>query len=249
MDKPLSIVLRAVGATQTARDVGKVDSSVSGLTKRAGTFATALRTNVSGAMSTFGGRIKQLIGVGAGFLGVGGPDRARGGPRDSISKAQAWGEASLRLAQITKLPIEMTSKLIDATRLLRESRGSSSSASSLAPESTEEVHPRLGLRTPQQHNRGEGARASRGRPEQASTRRALSASRRPPDSKRYFTSSTTTTPAPRLGRLLQQQEPSRHRRRRSPSRSSTASPGPTSSRSSPKGLAGIAAEAEQDACT
>ncbi len=114
-EKILSILMRAQGATQTAQAVGQVDSSISKLTSRAGKFATTLKTSVGGALTHFGGRLKEVASVGLGALGVGGIFGIGAVFEKSLGKAQEWGLQIEKLTGITRDSAEQMSGLLAVT--------------------------------------------------------------------------------------------------------------------------------------
>ena len=110
----LGIVVKAQGAAAAAQQVGRVDRAVSGVSRRAGTFAATLNKKVGGALGTFSGRLRGFATAGLGLFGIGGLFALGSAFTNSIAKAREFGEASQQLARITGQSVEQTSRMVDA---------------------------------------------------------------------------------------------------------------------------------------
>src|SRR5690348_6182083 len=113
-DKVLGIVTRVKGAAQASQDVGKVDKAVSGLHSRVLSFGSSLKSGVGTALTTFGGRIRQLGTGCAAEAGVGGLFSLVGGFKEAIGRAQEFGATVTMLMRLTGEDTRATSALSGA---------------------------------------------------------------------------------------------------------------------------------------
>ncbi len=102
------------GVNKALAGVGKLESGVGGLQTKLGGLAKNISGGVSGALSTFGGRIRQLgVGLAAG-LGIGGLLSFGGAIKEALGEAQTFGAEVIRLSALTGLTTESTSALAAA---------------------------------------------------------------------------------------------------------------------------------------
>src|SRR5438132_14417212 len=113
--RDLDIVVKAQGATQAAAQIGNVDRAVGRVGTRVNSLASVLNKNVGGALSTFGGRLKQVGVASLGFLGVSGILSFGAALHESLGKAQTWGLQIEKLQGITHGTAEFLSGLLAVT--------------------------------------------------------------------------------------------------------------------------------------